>query len=536
MGVTPNQNRPDGAFAIANPGSHQYGQQGLSETVVLRQAANGARVSFAGAQNVHNRNVVSAIQNNTNQIGSSGQSLVDHENRILKLENGDVVSVFYTSDNWIKPNGFNYHRVILIGAGGGGGGGQDGGSLYGGQGGGQGGWDERVYTEAELVLNSYAVSIGSAGAGAYGSFVDAFDRPDNLSLGPNWRADSGSLSNRILNGVVEIPTFTSNVARTGRWNSWVAGELLTDNARVVAKLTPPAASLALDNVTGVILAVSSTLNSASKMVAFVSNANSSCGIFTQVGAPVSPYIANGLQAGQTVVAVSTSKWFGRNSTIALERRGNVFTGYIDDAEAVSWTDVGNTVPTGPGNRSFGILTEGNWPTFAGQYHSLGIDVVQAMHLDPLPGGSTTFSGGTITQVAGGGAAGLIYGIDDPAARGSGNKTVYNASGGAGGNNSLGSAGLSGGGGVGLAGGGGGKSDGQPGSDGKNLTTGKYGVGSGGGGGANGGSGNGGLGGAGGFPGAAGGGGGSTSVFNHPGGGGNGANGMAVIISSINPPA
>src|SRR5690606_25728719 len=227
---------------------------------------------------------------------------------------------------------------------------------------------------------------------------------------------------------------------------------------------PPKTS-ATSNLTffGVYVAAPTTYSGSSKLVAFVGVIgnedvpNGACGLISQTNAPAPPYNPNGAQSGQTILADASDVGFKADSVIALERMGNVFTGYVDGVAVLTWTDTGNTVPTGPGHRHCGFVTTARYESV--EAYSPGFSGIQIMDLDAFPGTATTFTGDSATVTAGGGAAGNSWGSATPAARGTGNQTAYNAGGGSGG--TLGAAGSPGGAGVDLSGGAGGTADGGP---------------------------------------------------------------------------
>ncbi len=326
---------------------------------------------------------------------------------------------------------------------------------------------------------------------------------------------------------------SSGNGENGRWATWNGGSLLTDNYIVQAQLVAPSNAEATDNFTGVYVAAPNSYGAGTKLVCFVGNVSTGCGIITQTNAPTSPYIANGAQTGQTVVANSNVP-FTNSALIALSRVGNVFTGYINGSPIVTWTDTGNTVLSGSGNRGWGFITEGNWPIWQRQYDSPAIDWVQGRDLgvqsQPGTSGDGASFNGAAYQVTGG-AGGVGGGTDSggttrPAsgswlntdtawngAQGSGNQSAVNPAGGCGAAGVAGRTpnGQAGGNGINTPGGAAGTAgslNGKPGT----APSGAYGPGSGGGGGyylPTGSTGQAGAGGVGGFPGGGGGGGGAT---------------------------
>jgi hypothetical protein len=242
------------------------------------------------------------------------------------------------------------------------------------------------------------------------SYQDDFQRTNNANLGANWRVDSGTVSPQILNNAAECGNMGANSGENGMWATWVGGGLLTDNYVVQAQLTTPTIAEATDNYTGVYVAAPNTYGSGTKLVCFAGDTAAGCEIFTQTNAPSSPYLGNGAGTGQTVVANNSSAPFTNSALIALSRVGNVFTGYINGVSVVTWTDTGNTVPTGSGNRRWGFVVEGNYPVFQNQYDSPAIDLITArdigIHSQPgTAGGDSSFNGAAYKATGGAGAVG-----------------------------------------------------------------------------------------------------------------------------------
>ncbi|WP_305781485.1 hypothetical protein [Nocardia nova] len=524
--TAPNQSRPDGAYQLGTVAN----AQGITEAT-LKATLNGAPIdSFTRAQNVHGNEVRNPLAANSTRINGASTALANHENRIVKLEDGSTISTFYTNDTWHKPAGYNWHTVHTIGGGPGGQCGEWGGSARGGQGGGRGGWDIETYADADLTGTGYAVTVGTGGLGGYAYYFDDFNRSNSLSLGTNWRTDSANAPQILSNGVECCPQ-VSGWGENGSWASYNS-PMLCDNVFIVAETKT--ASIGQENLfTGIYIAGPDTFSAASKLVMFVVSTKGGCGLISQVNAPAAAGIANGVQTGQAVLASTTTN-YTPGQRISLRRMGNVFTAYLDNTQLLTWTDTSNTVPTGVGNRRFGVIVEGAWAS--GEKHSAAIDTIYAYHLDALAGTDTTFSGsGITTQGTGsGGHPGATYGTGSPASMGSGNQSTPVAAGGMGGASDLTGA-TAGGDGTGSTGGAAGSADGQGGRDGGNLPTGQYGPGSAGGGGQGSASSNGGQGGNGGFPGGPGGGGGGVPTNLQPGGGGNGSPGLCVVISSVSAP-
>lgn len=541
--TAPNQAPPVGDYVFAYGPKSNYGGQpsdgqttgvkGVQTdwtTTTIQNMLKGTPIArFTNAQNAHQSNVLQPINENATHLTSSSQTLSNHENRITKLENGQLIAVYYSNDTWHKPSGYSTHKVICVGGSGGGLGGENTGSDYGGQGGGMGGWQVTTFADAALTLSSYAITVGTQGVGGLAYYSDDFGRANSSSLGPNWRIDSGTYSPQIISDAAEAETDTGGAGRNGQWATYIS-EMLCDDVTVQATVIAPSIPEATDNGTSVYLAAPSTYSAASKVVVFVASTGSGSGMITQTNAPVSPYAASGTQTGQAVVATSTTN-VAHGQTISLTRRGNVFTGAINGTVVCTWTDTGNTVPTGAGNRHFGFVVEGNYPAFQNDYHSPAIDQVIATNLDGTAGTASSFTGTDGTSVVGGGGPpGSVYNASGPASPGTGNTSTVNSGGGTGGSPTS-IAGTAGGNGVNSTGGAGATTGGLGGADGTNLPAGSYGPAAGGGGGASSPTGAGGQGGAGGYPGGGGGGGGGCISSQTPGGGGGGNAGMVWVISS-----
>ena len=504
----------------------------------------------------------------SNITGATATTASDGVGPAVQLLNATVqasgtaprIDIYNTSATWNKQSGMTTGQIMLVG---GGGGGARGGMLAyasGSAGGGGGPAGYSIYSgiTAGSLPSSAAVVVplgGSGGGGGVGnSFDDDFNRSNALSLGGSWRTDSGTQSNQILNNAAQAYTPSTYVGETASWNTW-ATPLATDNYIVEAQLSSPTTSLATNNYSGVYCAAPTTYSSSTVLVAFVGTTGGGCKIFTQANAPSGAFIANGSQTGQTVVA-SSSTPFTVTSKIALTRNGNIFTGWINGVSVCTWTDTGNTVPTGSGNRLWGIINETNWPTFQSLYNAPAINEASARDVSWLsqPGtdGGTASFNGSAYQVTGG-KGGVGGGTDsggtrrpatgsilntDPTwtgAAGTGNLT-NNASGGLGaaGVTGYSPAGTAGGGGLNTGGGVAGNSSALHGSAGTSPGSGVYGPGSGGGGGFYvpiGSSATAGQGGSGGFPGGGGAGGGATQDgLGANGFGGPGGDGQVVVTS------
>ncbi|WP_067891165.1 DUF7257 domain-containing protein [Nocardia vaccinii] len=470
------------------------------------------------------------------------------------------IDIYNRSATWTKQTGMTTADAMEIGSGGGG---AQGGVAFNtsgaaGGGGGQGGYTFTSGISAASLPSTapVVVPVGGSGGGGAASvrYSDDFERANSISLGGSWRTDSGSQSAQIVNGMAQAFTPSTYVGETGNWNAW-SSPLDTDNYVIQAQLATPSTQLATNNYTGIYCAAPTTYSGSSVLVAFVGDTSGGCGLITQTNAPSGAYIANGAQTGQTVVANSTTP-FTTSSQIALTRNGNVFTGYINGTQVVQWTDTGNTVPTGSGNRLWGIITECNWPVAQSLYSSPAIASATARDVSWLsqPGGdgdTASFNGSSYQATGGKGGAG--GGVDASGTRrpasgsflntsttwtgdaGNGNQSS-SASGGVGAAGQTGylPSGESGGGGLNTGGGAPGTSSSLDGSAGAGPTGGVYGPASGGGGGFYlplGSTSVAGQGGRGGFPGGGGGGGGaSLDGLGGNGPGGAGGDGQVVITT------
>lgn len=529
----------------------------IANAANAQATADAANAGLSTVSTGVTANVTGAtVTNDATGVGPAVQLL---NATIQAVGSAPQIDVFNQDGTWHAPAGGKTVDLSLVAA--------SGGSAQGGMGttgaaggaGGAGGYSTYTGITMSSLPSSCAVTVGVGGTGGhnpFASFRDDFNRANNSSMGSNWRVDSsGPGSAQILNDAAECGSMGAASGENGRWMTWVGGSLLSDNYIVQAQLVAPANSEATNNYTGVMVAVPNTYGTGTLLVAFVGNTSSGCGLITQSGAPSGACVASGGGSGQAVVANSTTP-FTNTSLIALSRVGNVFTGYINGVAIVTWTDTGNTVPTGSGNRGWGFIVEGNYPVFQQQYDSPAIDWIAArdlgVHSQPgTPGGSTSFNGSA--YVAGGGGGGVGGGIDSlgvrrPAsgsflntdtawngAQGTGNQSSVNPSGGIGAAGQIGYSpdGAPGGAGLNTSGGVAGTSSSLDGAAGTSPSGGVYGPGSGGGGGywVTGTTGQAGQGGAGAFPGGAPGGGGATLDGQGSNGPGNaGSDGQCVVTT------
>lgn len=531
--TTPNlSNPPDGSFVLGSA----YGQD-ITEASAKAIMSGGTLGSFTNVQNAVNSEIKDPIITNATRLNSQSQTLTNHENRILYLEDGSIAYTFFSDDTWYKPAGYNFHTVHTIGGGAGGQGGEDAEESRGGQGGGRGGWETEIYADEDLPGSSYAISIGAGGLGALSYYMDSFDRANASNLGPDWQ--TSAVNCQLISGAAQSVDMGVGTGTNGRWNAYDE-QLLTDSYEVKALMASPSGGRAQNEFSGVFVASADTWSATTRMVVFVGSTHTGCRMFTQNGTPSAPYFNYGGGIGQSIVA-SSSVNMPYGSTLRLKRIHDTtagystFYGYVDDTLVCTWADTGNTVPSGEGHRGFGITVAGNHPLFQSAYYSPAISQVVAINIDALPGGDTIFSGGSVTQVGGGGNPGSVYGSSTPADMGDGDVTEPEAGGGSGGDYELSGA-TAGGDGSFTVGGKAGTLAGRAGSDGGNAPVDKIGVGGGGGGGQGHTAGDGGKGGNGGFPGGPGGGGGGCPLAYNPGGGGTGASGAVFIISSISYPS
>lgn len=127
MGTTPNNNPPTNlnfVYDLANLSDVQDHNEASIE------AALGVdiNVSWETAHGVHDAQVVGKFADLEGQIEESGNVVGNHENRIIRLESGNVVAEYFSNDVWTKPtidvegSPMDYHHHEFIGIGGGGGG------------------------------------------------------------------------------------------------------------------------------------------------------------------------------------------------------------------------------------------------------------------------------------------------------------------------------------------------------------------------------------------------------------------------------
>jgi len=469
-----------------------------------------------------------------------------------------LIDIYNTPGTWTAAPAATTVDLALMAA--------SGGSAQGGMGttgaaggaGGAGGYSVFTGIAVSGLPSSCAVDVGVGGTGGQNAVTSdqtTFVEANTTNLGSVWRIDSGTASPQVLNDAAEAAPMSSGSGENGMWATRIGTALLSDDYIIQAQLTAPTNSEATNNYSGVYVAAPVTYGAGTKLVVFAGNTGSGCGLFTQTNAPAAPYIANGAQTGQTVVA-SIATPFTNTSLIALGRVGNVFTGYIDGAAIVTWTDTGNTVPTGSGDRGWGFVVEGNYPSFQQQFDSPAISTIGARDIGVnsqpgTDGGDTSFNGAS--YVATGGTGGVGGGIDSGGTRrpssgsflltdtawngtqGTGNQGSINPAGGIGaaGQSSHSPSGAAGGDGLNTGGGAAGTSGSLNGAPGTSPAGGVYGPGSGGGGGywVTGITGQAGQGGAGAFPGGAPGGGGATLDGQGSNGPGNaGSDGQAVVTT------
>ncbi|MRH86009.1 hypothetical protein GFY24_00765 [Nocardia sp. SYP-A9097] len=211
------------------------------------------------------------------------------------------------------------------------------------------------------------------------SYSDDFNRADSSTLGSNWRVDMNSQPKIVTNRAL-MKTMGNGDGRAGNWASYQGGtntgKLATDNYGVKAQLISPG-SIASDNLTCIVLAVADTFGSGTSCL-FGVTTGSGCAIITQAGSPPGSGVGSG-GSGQTI-QVSTSTNIAVTDLIELRRVGNVFTAYRNGTSLLTWTDSSNIVSSGSTNRRFGLVVEGNFPIFNGEYRSPAIDSIQAYDL------------------------------------------------------------------------------------------------------------------------------------------------------------
>lgn len=410
-------------FAFMNSWSTNLVNQAndaFSNAATAIASANTANAGVSTISSGVSGNVTGAsVATNPNAVGPAVQLL---NATVQAIGNTPQVNVYNQAGTWPKPAGAVSVNLMLCAAGGAG---AQGGILIGsygaaGGGGGPGGYSLYAGITASSLPSTAAVVVGVGGTGGDNggaSYSDSFQRANSTSgPGSNYRTDS-VLTGQILNNALECLT-PANVGETGAWNTWIAGALDTDTYLIQCQLAHPTDALATNNYTGVYCAAPATWTSSSKLVAFVASTNSGCGIFTQLGPVQAPYIANGTGTGQTTVATSTQNCTV-TSVLGIARVGNVFYGLINGVVVCTWTDSGNTVPTGVGNRQFGAVVEGNFAFLSAETNSPAIDYLVGRDLGVLSqagtaGGNASFNGSAY-QVTGG-AGGVGGGVDSSSTR------------------------------------------------------------------------------------------------------------------------
>ncbi|WP_280442215.1 hypothetical protein [Nocardia brasiliensis] len=240
---------------------------------------------------------------------------------------------------------------------------------------------------ASLAVAAKCVAAATGGGTASVStsvgyrYTEHFNRADANSLGPDWRADRNG-SPKIATNRAQMKTMNSGDGRSGCWVSYqggggtAAGRFSTDRYSVKAQLIAPVGNLATDNFTGIVLAVADTFGAGTMCYAIVST-GLGCAIYTQTGLPPTGGVCTG-QTGQANRAVSETNVLATD-LIEFRRRpaavGTIFTLYRNGAELLAWPDTENVVSSGPTNRRWGILTEGNYPLFQSEFRAPAIDAI-----------------------------------------------------------------------------------------------------------------------------------------------------------------
>jgi hypothetical protein len=228
MGATPNQGRPDidGFFDIRDVKD----AGGWSSGLIKAFAKATPLASFINVEDQVNGQIKQPIQQIQGEFETleeemiqSGAVVSDHENRITRLESGNIVAEYFSNDVWTKPllEGDPYHHHVLIGLAGGGGGrrsaNSNGAPRGGSEGGGQGGYADDSFLDAE-VDGTINVVIGTGGEGGdsngengtagtpttftdttHGTLLTAGGGPGGTTLAPNpgsgthpeWAANGG---------------------------------------------------------------------------------------------------------------------------------------------------------------------------------------------------------------------------------------------------------------------------------------------------------------------------------------------------------
>lgn len=213
---------------------------------------------------------------------------------------------------------------------------------------------------------------------------DEVNRANSDSAGGPWRSDVNGQA-RVRSNRLEFKTMPGSPGRAGTWMS--ADGLLTDNYEVRAQLAPRSEQgLATDNFTCIMLAVPDVIGSAGSLITyFVGSTGNGSAIYTQTGTPNAAGISTGDGSSGRVRRTTPTANITETSLIALRRTmysatQSNFTCYLNGSLLATWTDSSGLVPTGPSNRRFGFIVEGNHPFANSEYRSPAIDWIEAYDL------------------------------------------------------------------------------------------------------------------------------------------------------------
>jgi hypothetical protein len=219
----------------------------------------------------------------------------------------------------------------------------------------------------------------------FASYSDDFNRANSATPGADWRLDRGT-SPQIISNLLQGAAMGGTTSRRGGWVSYQgganSGRFNTDNYSVTAQMASPSPSgnaEATDNPSCIVLAVGDTFGSGVMcyFATFRSSGTGStqgCKILTCTTPPTS-----GVSTGQTgeSVQATNNTLIGATDVVEFRRQGNVFTVNRNGSFLFSWTDSANIVASGPSNRRWGLVVEGNRPAFQQAWFSPAFDSVSA---------------------------------------------------------------------------------------------------------------------------------------------------------------
>lgn len=213
---------------------------------------------------------------------------------------------------------------------------------------------------------------------------DSADRANSDTTGGPWRSDVNGQA-RIRSNRIEFKTMPGSPGRAGTWMS--ADGLLTDSYEVRAQLIAPSEQgTATDNFVCITMAVPDVIGSAGSLITyFVASTGNGTAIYTITGTPPANGISTGDGSAGRVRRTTATGNVTTTSLIALRRvmysaTQSNFTCYLNGALLATWTDSSGLVPTGPTNRRFGFVVEGNHPFANSEFRAPGIDWIEAYDL------------------------------------------------------------------------------------------------------------------------------------------------------------